>query len=186
MWSLKVRFSSSVTPRNLIVETFVRSESRIVMLSNVSFWFEININEVLLTLRDSLLALRQLSTPTSSLFTVAWTFLMSLTDGKSTAKCTKRIQFEDLCMSLMYKIKSTGPNTEPNGALRNTRCNVWHRNCNFWLGRLVFYYSNKRLKHNKDAPMQRLLVVGASFPPTQICSEWERLHYVVGGSFFIM
>ena len=35
-WSLKVRFSSSVTPRKLTVETFVRIVSRIVM-SNAFF-----------------------------------------------------------------------------------------------------------------------------------------------------
>ena len=35
-WSLKVRFSSNVTPRNLTVETFVRIVSRILM-SNAFF-----------------------------------------------------------------------------------------------------------------------------------------------------
>ena len=52
-WSLKVRFSSSVTPRNLPVETFVRIVSRI-LISNASFWSEIIIYEVLLTFRESL------------------------------------------------------------------------------------------------------------------------------------
>ena len=54
----------------------------------------------------------QLSTPTSSLFTVAWTLLMSLSDAKavvSSAKWTKRIGFVDIYMSLIYKRKSTGP-----------------------------------------------------------------------------
>ena len=68
-WSLKVRFSSSITPNNLTVETFVRIESRILM-SIAFFWLEIIIYEVLLTLRESLLALSQLQTPTSSPFTV--------------------------------------------------------------------------------------------------------------------
>ena len=45
-WSLKVKFSS-VMPRNLTVETFVRNESRILM-SIAFFWLEINIYEVLL------------------------------------------------------------------------------------------------------------------------------------------
>ena len=35
-WSLKVKFSSSVTPRNLTVETFVRIVSRI-LVSNAFF-----------------------------------------------------------------------------------------------------------------------------------------------------
>ena len=39
-WSLKVRFSSSITPRNLTFETFVRIVSRILM-SNAFFWLEI-------------------------------------------------------------------------------------------------------------------------------------------------
>ena len=40
-WSLNVRFSSSVTLRNLTGEIFVRIESRIVILHNVSFWLEL-------------------------------------------------------------------------------------------------------------------------------------------------
>ena len=52
---------------NLTVETFVRIVSRILM-SNAFFWLEIIIYEVLLTFRESLLVLSQLSTPTSSLF----------------------------------------------------------------------------------------------------------------------
>ena len=70
-WSLNVRFSTCVMPRNFIVQTFVNIESRIEMLSNVSYWLEIIIYEVLLILRESLLALSQLSTPSSSLFPVA-------------------------------------------------------------------------------------------------------------------
>ena len=68
-----------VTPRNLTVETFVSIVSRILM-SNGFFFSEIIIYEVLLTFRESLLVLSQLSTPTSSLFTEAWTLLMSLSD----------------------------------------------------------------------------------------------------------
>ena len=67
-------------------------------------------------LRESLLSLSQLSTPTSSLFTVAWTLLMPLSYAKtvvSSAKWTKCFIFEDLYMSLIYKRKSTGPNTDP-------------------------------------------------------------------------
>ena len=63
------RFSLSVTRSNLTVETFIRIVSQILM-SNVIFWLEI-IYEVLLTFRESLLVLSQLSTPTSSLFTEA-------------------------------------------------------------------------------------------------------------------
>ena len=81
-WPLKVIFSSSVTPRNLTVVTFVRIDSRILM-SNALLWMEIIIHEVLLTFRESLLILSPLSTPTSSLFTVAWTLLMSLSDAKN-------------------------------------------------------------------------------------------------------
>ena len=83
--------------------------------------------EILLTFREILLVLSQLSTPTSYLFTVAWTLLMSLSDSKtvvSSAKWTKRIWFEDLCMALIYKRKSTRPNTEPCGT---PNVIVWHR-----------------------------------------------------------
>ena len=100
--------------RNLTVYTFVRIES-LILTSITFFWLEIIIYEVLLTLRESLLALSQLSAPTSSLFTVAWTLLMSLSDANtvvSSAKWTKRIWFY---MSLIYKRKSTGPNTDPCG-----------------------------------------------------------------------
>ena len=79
-WSLKVRFSSSVTPRNLTVEIFVRIEFRL-LISVAFFWSEIIIYKVLLTFRESLLVLSQSSTPTSSLFTVALTLLMSLLDA---------------------------------------------------------------------------------------------------------
>ena len=49
-WSVKVRFSSSLMPRNLAVETLIRIVPRILM-SNASFWLEIIICEVLLTFR---------------------------------------------------------------------------------------------------------------------------------------
>ena len=68
--SLKVKLSSSVTPRNLTIETFVRIVS-LFLMSNAFFWLEIIIYEVLLTFRESLLVLSQLSTDTSSLFTEA-------------------------------------------------------------------------------------------------------------------
>ena len=80
--SLEVRFSSSVTPRNLTVETFVRIVSRI-LTCYAFFWLEIIIYEVLLTLRESPLVLSQLSTPTSSCS--LWhehVQLMSLSDAK--------------------------------------------------------------------------------------------------------
>ena len=67
---LKVRFSSSVMPRNLTVEIFVRIDYRILMF-NVFIWLEIIIYEVLLTFRENLLVLSQLPTSTSYLFTVA-------------------------------------------------------------------------------------------------------------------
>ena len=69
-WSLKVRFSSSVMPMNLTAETFVRIKSQIPM-SIAFYWLEIIIYEVLLMLRKSPVAFSQLSTPTSSLLTVA-------------------------------------------------------------------------------------------------------------------
>ena len=94
---LKVRFSSSITPRNLTVETFVMIESRIVM-SNGFFmvgdyhtWSFTNVDR----------KLEPVSISTSSLFTVAWTLLMWQLDAKavvSSAKWTKRIWFEDLYM----------------------------------------------------------------------------------------
>ena len=57
---LKIRFSSSLTPRNLTVEIFVRIDSRILM-SNAFFWLEIIIYEILITFRESLFVLSQLS-----------------------------------------------------------------------------------------------------------------------------
>ena len=56
-------------------------------------------------IQRSLLVLSQLSTPTSSLFTVSWTLLMSLSDAKtvvSSEKWTKHIWLENLCMSYWY------------------------------------------------------------------------------------
>ena len=94
-WSLNVRFSSSATPRILKNVTFVRIESQI-LISIVFFWLEIIIHEVLLTLRESLLVLSQLSTPTSSLFTVAWTLLMSLLDAKPVVSSAKWQNASDL------------------------------------------------------------------------------------------
>ena len=114
---LKSKIFINMMPRNLTIEIFVRIVSRILM-SNAFFWLEIIIYEVLLMIRESLLLLSQLSIPTSSLFTEAWTLLMSLLDAKtvvSLAKWTKRNWSEDLCMSLMYKRKSTMPNTEACG-----------------------------------------------------------------------
>ena len=67
IWCIKVRFTSSVTPRNLTIETFLRIVSRIFM-SNALFWLEIIIYEISLTFRESLLVLSRLSTPTSSLW----------------------------------------------------------------------------------------------------------------------
>ena len=112
-------------------------------MSIAFFWLEINIYEVLLTFRESLLALSQLSTLISSLFTVVWTLLMSLSDAKtvvSSAKWTKRIWFEDLYMSLIYKRKSTGPNADPCGTpnvMFDTGTAVFN-----WLRRIVSCYSN--------------------------------------------
>ena len=110
-WSVKVRFSSSVTPRNLTVETFVRIESWILM-SIAFFWLEIIIYEVLLMLRESLLALSQLSTPTSSLFTVAWTLLMSLSDAKTVVSSANQQNASDMRIytyHLYTKEKVLGP-----------------------------------------------------------------------------
>ena len=112
---IKSKIFIKCNTKELTVETFVRIESRI-LISIWFFWLEIIIYEILLALRESLLALSQLSIPTSSLFTVAWTSLMSLSNAKtvvSSAKWTTRIWFEDLYMSLIYKRKSTRPNTEP-------------------------------------------------------------------------
>ena len=84
---------------------------------------ELTLYEVLLTLRENLSAMSQLSTPSSSLFTVAWTFLMSLSDAKtvvSSAKWTKRIWFEDLYMHWYTKEKVLAQHRP----LRSVR--VWH------------------------------------------------------------
>ena len=62
--------------------------------SDALFWLIGIKYEVSLTFRESLLDLSQLSTHTSSLLTVAWTLLMSLSGGKtgvSSAKWTKQI-----------------------------------------------------------------------------------------------
>ena len=86
------------------------------------------------------MASSQLWTPTSSLLTVAWTLLMSLSDAKavlSLAKWTKRIWFEDLYMPLIHKRKSTGPNTDPCGA-PNVMFDI--DGLQFWLRRIVSCY----------------------------------------------
>ena len=103
-------------PRNLTVKTFLRIEFQIAM-SNVFFLIEIIIFEILLTLRESLLALSQLSTFTSSLFTVAWTLLISPSDAKTVVSLAKWIKcnwFKDL-YTCHWSIKGTFPNTEPSG-----------------------------------------------------------------------
>ena len=93
--SLKVRFSKRVTARNLTVETVVRIESR-SLVSDAFFWMEIIIYKVLLTFTESLLDLSQLSTLTSSLFTVAWTVLMSLSDAKTAVSSANEHNASDL------------------------------------------------------------------------------------------
>ena len=101
--------------KNLTVETFIGIDNQILM-SNAFFWLEIIIYEVLLTFTESLLVFRRLSTLMGCQSTMAWTLSMSLSDAEtvlSSAKWTKRIWFEDLCMSLTYKRKSSGPSTEP-------------------------------------------------------------------------
>ena len=104
---------SSVTPKNLTLETFVRNECRI-LISIAFFWLENALYEVLLTLRGSLLALIQLSTPTSSLFTMALTLLMTLSDAKTFVMNKTHLIWASIhYMSLIYTRKSTGHNTEP-------------------------------------------------------------------------
>ena len=118
-WFLKVRFSSSVKPRNLTVETFVRIDSRILM-SNAFFWLEITKYEVLNTFKESLLVLCQL------LFTVAWTLLMSLSDVKTVVSSAK--EQAHLVWGSMHVIDIQNEKyCEKHRALWNTQCNVWHR-----------------------------------------------------------
>ena len=86
--SSKVRFSSSLMPKKLAVEIFVRIQS-LILLSNTFFWLEIIVYEVLLTWRESLLVLSQLSTRISSILTVARTLLISLSDAKTVFSSAK-------------------------------------------------------------------------------------------------
>ena len=85
---LKSKIFIECNAKEFAVETFVRIDSRILM-SNAFFWLEIIIYEVLQTFRESQLFLSQLSTPTSSLFTVARTPLMSQSDAKTVVFVSK-------------------------------------------------------------------------------------------------
>ena len=139
---LKGRFPSSATPRNLTVETFVRIVS-LILMSNAFFWLEIIIYEVLLTFRESLQVPLE-PVINSYQFHVHWGMnIVDVTVGCKNccigAKWIKRNWSEDLCMSLMYKRKSTGPNTDPCGTpyvmfdieelefLTETYCILFHK-----------------------------------------------------------
>ena len=101
-------------PRNLTVETFVRIESRILisiaffLVGGYHIWSFTDVERKSVGL-EPIINTYQLPIHSG---------LMSLSDAKtviSSAKWTKRIWFEDLYMSLIYKRKSAGINTEPCG-----------------------------------------------------------------------
>ena len=143
----------------MTVETFVRIESRILM-SIAFFWLVTIIYEVLLTLRESLLALSQVSTPTSSLFTVAWTLLMTLLDAKtvvSSAKWTKRNWFDDLYMSLICIDPSQKKKYwAQHRSLWNTQCNAWGRGTAVFDWDVVLPITQIRLKPVLMTPLMQL------------------------------
>ena len=127
-FTLKVRISSSVTARNLIVDTFVRIESQI-LVPIAFFWLKIIIYEVLLMLRESLLLLSQLSTmtPASSLFTEALTLLISLSDAKTVVSSAKWTKMHLIQGSIHVFDMRNKKYWAQHWALWNTQCNVWHR-----------------------------------------------------------
>ena len=145
-------------PRNLIVETFVRIESW-VLISIAFFWLEIIIYEVLLMLRESLLALSQLSTPTSSLFTVAWTLLMSLLDAKT---CTiSKMNKTHLIWGCIHVIDIQKKEYwAQHRTLWNTLCNVSHWGIAVFDWDVLFLVTQIRLKpvlhDTSDTIMQKL------------------------------
>ena len=74
----------------------------------------------------------------------------------SSAKWTKRIWFEDLCMSMIYKRKSIGPNTDPCGT-PNVMLDI--ENCSFWLRHIVSYTQirlKQALHHTSCAIMKEV------------------------------
>ena len=105
-------FIKCITPRNLAVETFVRIESRIIMLSNVSFRLEMIIYEALLTLNESLLALSHLSTPTSAINIVNVSIGCKNSCIVSTQNASDRRIYTHV---IDIQKKSSGPNTDPCG-----------------------------------------------------------------------
>ena len=94
-------------------------------MSIAYFLLKIIIYEVLLTLRESLLALSQVSTPTSSLFTVAWTLLMF---GCKNCCIISKMNKMHLIRGSIHVIdiqkKKYWAQHRP---LWNPQCNVWDR-----------------------------------------------------------
>ena len=128
-------------------------------MSNAFFWLELIIYEVLLTFRESLLVLSQLSTPTSSLFTrqeYCWCHCRMQKLLYRRQNWTKRNWSEDLCTSLMYKKKYWAQHR----TLRNTQWNVWHRGAGVLGWDILFPITQIRLKpaqhDTSDASMLEL------------------------------
>ena len=111
---IKSKIFIKCTPRNLTVEAFIRIESRILM--SIAF-FIIYIYHMKLSYMKSYWRWEKVCWPRASYQQLPVLYIiMSLSDAKtvvSSAKWTKHIWFEDLFMSLIYKRKSTLPNTEP-------------------------------------------------------------------------
>ena len=116
--SLNVKFSSSITPRNLTVETFVRIDSRFLMsnaflVGDYHIWSFTNDQRKSIGLEP---VINSYQFPVHCGMNIV--NVTTLSDAKtvvSSAKWTKRIWFEDLCMSFIYKRKNTGLNTDPCG-----------------------------------------------------------------------
>ena len=117
-WSVNVRFSFRVTPRNLTVETLVRIESRILMPSQTFLlawdyhvWRFTNIERKSVGLEP---VINFYQFPIHSGMNIG-NVTVGCKNRCVVRKWTKLILFEDLNMSLIYKRKSTGPNTDPCG-----------------------------------------------------------------------
>ena len=120
-----MRFSWSVTPGNLTCWNFRKNWTSncvavewVFLVGDYHIWSFINV-------RESLLALSHLSTLTNSLFSVAWTFIMSLSDVKTVVFVCKMYKTHLIWGSVhVIDIEKKKCRAE-HRALRNTWWNVF-------------------------------------------------------------
>ena len=124
-WSLKVRFSSSVTPRNLTVETFVRIVSRILMsnsfflVGDYHIWSFTNVEWKSVGLEPVI---------NSHQFPVHWGMnIVNVAVGCKNCCIVSKMNKEHLVWGSMHVIDVQKKKYRAqHRALRNTLCNVWH------------------------------------------------------------